>query len=75
MKIDKDKLNSLMALSDKDLWCEIGKIAKSHGFNLPENAPPKSEMEKLRATVSGGTNLNLAHALKIINDYKRKAQK
>ena len=75
MKVDKDKLNALLAMSDSDLWREVRAIAKGHGFTLPENAPPPSEMQKLRGAVSGGSTLNLAHAIKIINDYRRREGK
>lgn len=75
MMVDKEKLNALLAMSDGDLWREVRKIADSHGFTLPESAPPPSEMQKLRGAVSGSSSLNLGKAVKIINDYRRSVGK
>ena len=74
MKIDKEKLRTLLAMSDEELWGEISGIAKGYGFTLPKSTPPKSEMDKLRGAVKDGEKLNLAQAIKIINSY-RKEQK
>ncbi len=75
MKIDKDKLSALMEMSDGELWCEIRKIAKNHGFTLPEKTPEHSEMEKIRGAVSGGAKINLGEAVRLLNDYKRRCGK
>ena len=72
MKLDKDKLNALLAMPDAELWREIRKIAGTHGFTLPEKAPSNEEMQKLRGAVSGGAGLNLGRAVKIINDYRKR---
>ena len=75
MKIDKDKLNALAALPDEELWKTVRGIAKSHGFNLPEEAPPHAEMEKMRAAVFNNSTPAVGEALKLINDYRRRAKK
>ena len=74
MKIDREKLRALLSMPDDELWREISTIAGGYGFTLPKNAPPKSEMDKLRGAVKDGERLNLAQAIKIINTY-RKEQK
>lgn len=74
MKIDKDKLEALCSLSDSEMWSEIVQIGKAHGFTLPSAAPSSEDMRRLRETVSAGSRLNLSAALKIINDYRRKAK-
>ena len=71
MRVDKDKLAAMLAKDDEALWKEIRDIAKSHGFNLPESAPPHSEMEKLRMTASDGAKVNIGDAVKILNTYRR----
>ena len=71
MKINKEKLEALCALDDASLWREIRRIAASHGLTLPENTPPASDMQRLRATVSGGVKMNLSEAMKIINNQRR----
>ncbi|MBQ7363471.1 MAG: hypothetical protein IJW48_03355 [Clostridia bacterium] len=75
MKIDKDKLDALVAMSDGELWGEIRKIASAHGFTLPDRTPEHSEMEKIRGAVSGGARINLGEAVRILNDYKRRCGK
>ena len=72
MRVDKEKLNALVALPDGELWCEVRKIAKSYGFTLPEKTPCESDMQKLRGAVTGSGKINLGDAVKILNDYKRK---
>ena len=71
MKIDKEALAALMALPDRELWQRVREIAGSHGFNLPEATPSKSEMDKMREAVSGCNSFNLATAMRLLNEYKR----
>ena len=75
MRIDKDKLDALCRMPDDELWCEVCKIAKSYGFTLPNNTPSKSDMQKLRGAVSANGKINLANAVKILNEYKRRENK
>ncbi len=70
MKIDKEKLDSLMRLSDDELWCEIVRVAGSRGFKLPECTPPHTELQRLRDTVRDG-KINVGAALKIIDNYRK----
>ena len=70
MKIDKNKLDALMKLSDDDLWREIVRIGASKGFTLPTKTPAASELQRLRSTVSDG-RLNISSALKIIDSYRK----
>lgn len=75
MRVDKDKLAAMLARDDESLWQEIRSIAKSHGFNLPETAPPHSEMQRLRSTVADGSKINLGDAVKILNSYRKGTKK
>lgn len=70
MKIDREKIKKLAALEDEKLWAEIRAIAKSHGFNLPEKTPPKSDLDKVRAAMTA-EKINLGGALKILNSYRK----
>ena len=72
MKIDKEKLDRLVGMSDSELWGEIRKIAKGHGFTLPEKTPDSAEMSKIRGAISGGAKLKLGEAVRILNEYKRR---
>ena len=71
MKIDKEKLDALVAMSDDELWRQIVEIGRSHGFTLPAKTPPHSEMEKMRGAVKGGAKLNLNEAIRVINNYRK----
>ena len=69
MKIDREKIAALAALPDDELWREIVAIGAKHGFNMPRETPPHSELEKLRNTV-GGDKLKIGDALRILNSFR-----
>ena len=73
MKIDKEKLKRLAEKSDADLWQEILKIAKSHGYSLPEAIPKHEDIEKIRRAFTGAEKISLSDAAKIMNSYKKKS--
>lgn len=70
MKIDKEKLQQLAGLTDKELWAHIRGIAAAKGFNLPEKEPPHAELEKVRAAMLSD-KINLGNALRVINNYRK----
>ncbi len=72
MKIDKEKLASLAALGDRELWMTICQIAANHGYKLPENQPTDSDMEKIRRALNGSEKLNMREAVKLLNNYKKR---
>ena len=71
MKIDKTKLDAMLSLSDAELWGEIRKVARAKGINMPEKTPSESEIRKVRAALSEAEKLNLASAMRLVNDLKR----
>ena len=71
MKIDKEKLDAVLRLSDGELWGMIRDLAKSHGITLPEAVPPHSELERVRAALSHGASPNIAEAIRVVNNYRR----
>ena len=71
MRIDKEKLDKLVAMPDADLWCEIRKIASQNGFTLPDKPPSHDELNKIRTAVAGGAKINLAEAIRVVNNYRR----
>lgn len=75
MKIDKEKLAELAAMPDDKLWSTVREIAAAHGFTLPTQPPEHSELEKMRAAVLGGNTPAVGEAIKLINDYRRRAKK
>lgn len=71
MKIDKKKLDAMLSLSDAELWGEIRAVAKAKGINMPEKTPSEAEIKKVRAALSEAEKLNLASAMRLVNDLKR----
>lgn len=70
MRINKQQLERLTALSDEKLWREIVALGKNFGATLPEKTPPHEELMKLRSIISGG-KISLSDAAKILNEYKK----
>lgn len=70
MKINREKLSEMIKLSDKELWQKIQELSKKYGFTIPEKAPPHSDLEKIRSTLSGG-KLNAKDALRLMNELRR----
>lgn len=70
MRINKEELARIAALSDEELWRTVVTMASSYGFKLPEKTPEHSELEKLRATLNG-SKLNVSEAVRLLNNYKR----
>lgn len=71
MKIDKTKLDNMLKLSDEELWREIRSVAKSKGISMPERMPDKAEISKVRSALSEAERLNLASAMRLVNELKR----
>ena len=72
MDFDTNALERLLSQPDDRLWQTICKIAAINGITLPQSAPPKEEMEKLRVLLSGAEGASYEEALKTIASYKRK---
>lgn len=70
MRIDKDKLNELVELSDDELWKKVVEIGSTHGFTLPTKTPAHEELEKLRGIVRDGSRMNMVSAMKLLNKYR-----
>ena len=71
MKIDKDKLMAMSMLSDEELWKTIRKVGEAHGVKTPEAAPSASDMQKIKAALRDADKINLAGALKIIDNHRK----
>ena len=70
MRFDKDKLNELVSMPDDELWQQVVKIGKTHGFTLPEKTPSHDELEKLRSIARDGSKMNVGLAMKMLNKYR-----
>lgn len=71
MKIDKNKLDAMLTLSDEQLWAEIRAVASAKGINMPEKTPSGAELGKVRSALKDADKLSLPSAMRLINDLKR----
>lgn len=71
MKLDRDKLENMIALPDDELWQAVVNIGKTHGFTLPDKTPAHEELEKLRSIARDGSKMSLVGALRILNKYRK----
>lgn len=72
MQLNKETLNKLLSQDDEQLWKTIQIIAKAAGFNL-EKPPTPSEMQALRAALSGASDNDIKFALDTLK--KNRGQK
>ena len=70
MKIDKNKLEAMLSLSDEELWREIRTVAKSKGISMPEKTPSCTELTKVRSALADADKLSLPSAMRLINELK-----
>lgn len=70
MRLDKEKLDELVALPDDRLWEEVVRMAESFGYSLPRRTPPHDQLEKMRSAVRGD-KINVGEALRLVNKYRR----
>lgn len=71
MKFNKEKLNEIAKMDDAELWSTVKGIASRYGIKLPDGVPPRTEMSRLRAAMTGTEKINLAGAMEILNKYRR----
>ena len=71
MKIDKDKLRAMSMLSDEELWKTIREVGNAHGLKTPEVPPSAGDMQKIKSALRDADKINLAGALKIIDNHRK----
>ena len=71
MHFDSDALERLLSQPDDRLWQMIQRIAAMNGISLSAGKPPKEEMDKLRALLSGADQGDYEKALSILSAYKK----
>ncbi len=75
MQYQPEILAALLAQSDEKLWRAIKSIASTNGVKLPQEAPSKEQMQRLRAALGNGVNFNITEAARIVERYKNGGQK
>ena len=72
MKINKEKLKSLSALSDGALWKEIRTASEKFGFILPEAPPDEKDMAKIRSAMADADKMGTMELLRLMSVFKQK---
>jgi len=71
MQIDRDALNKLLSLNDRQLKAVIGKIAAESGIDLSQFSINTKDIESIRTALSSATDEDLAKASREYETYKR----
>ena len=72
MRFDKEKIERLAGLPDKELWAEIRVMLSRHGIHLPDKMPSHEDMVRLREAFTLGEGISPMEAARFIGEYKRK---
>ena len=75
MKINKEKLKSLSALNDAQLWKEIRSAAEKFGFMLPDAPPEEKDMAKIRGAMADADKMSAMDILRLMSVFKQKNAK
>ena len=73
LKLDKEKLERMMSMTDDELWSEIRVICERVRISVPKETPPHEKLEQLRAIARGG-KISFSEAMRMLADYKRKTE-
>ena len=72
MKINKEKINQLLSLSDEALWRELSEKARGFGYSLPEKAPSGEDMKTIRRLIGEADKIGPMDALRLLTKFKAK---
>ena len=72
MKINKKTIDELCALSDDKLWAALRLFASSSGITLSSKRVSRTEMARIRKTLSELTEADISRAGEIIGSLKGK---
>ena len=71
MKINRDMLNEMAKLNDRELWEKIREIAKENNLPLSEKPPKESDLAKVRRMLDGSEKISFSEGMRLINTYKK----
>lgn len=72
MRFDKEKIERLASLPDRELWAEIRSMLSKHGIRLPDRMPSHEDLQRLREAFTLGEGISPMEAARFIGEYKRK---
>lgn len=75
MRIDKNAVNRLSALSDDKLWRVICALGSSSGIDLSTVKVSPKELDKVRLAMSQLTDDDIERATEIISTCKKQGKK
>lgn len=70
MKLDKKMLDKALALNDEQLWKAIQLVASKSGLNSIKNLEKPKDMSKIRNTLAGINDDDIARVTEIIRKGK-----
>lgn len=73
LKIDKEKLERMLSMTDDELWGEIRSICERVRISVPTETPPHEKLEQLRGIARSG-RISFSEAMRMLADYKRKTE-
>ena len=73
LKLDKEKLERMLSMTDDELWSEIRVICERVRISVPKETPPHDKLEQLREIARGG-KISFSDAMRMLADYKRKTE-
>lgn len=73
LKIDKEKLERMLSMTDDELWREIRTICERVRISVPTQTPPHDKLEELR-TVARSGRISFSEAMRMLAEYKRKTE-
>lgn len=72
MKVDPQLVKVVASLPDEELWITIRSLAKMKKITLSEKTPPHETLETLRRALADADKIDLASALRILQNFKEK---
>ena len=73
MKIDKERLDRMLSMSDDELWCEIRGICERVRISVPTKTPPHDKLDRLREVARSG-KISFSDAMRMLADYKKSTE-
>jgi len=72
VKVDPELIKVVAGLPDKELWITVRSLAGMKKIKLAEATPSPEKMAALRAALAGADKMDLASAMRVLNEYREK---
>ena len=71
MQLDRDSLNKLLSLNDRQLSAVIGRLASENGIDLSAFSIDPKDIQALRSALQSATDADLERVRQQYEDYRR----